>query len=301
MKVMKFGGSSLENGQRMLTVADIVENYSNKEQVIVVVSAMYKVTDRLITIFENYKARNFEKAFEEIKYLYALHKETIDIVGLSQKKNKQVTKKLIKLFGDLHIYLTLSDHYSAIDYDYCISFGERLSSYLLEAVLQKQGIPAKTVDASKVIVANDEFGNAKALIKATEKQARKALSPLLSQQKIPVVGGFFASTVDGKIITLGRGGSDYTATILAHALDAQEVILWKEVDGVFSHDPKKDSRAIFYPDLSYGKALSLAKQGAKILHPEAMKPVASKEIVVRIKNTFRPEFRGTKIWKGGRV
>lgn len=294
--VMKFGGSSLGDGQHILHVADIVANYSKDNRIVVVVSAMYKVTDTLISLFERYKTKNFEKAFEEITYLYNLHKKALDDFELTKAKHEQVTKKLTKLFGDLHMHLTLNTNYTASDYDYCISFGERLSSYLLETALQKRKIRGKAIDASKVIVADNEFGNAKALIKQTETKAKKSLSPLLSKNIIPVVTGFFASTLDGKVVTLGRGGSDYSATILAHALDAHEVILWKEVDGVFSADPKKNTDAIFYSDLSYEEALSLAEKGAKILHPEAMKPVASKGIVVRVKNTFKPEFPGTKIW-----
>lgn len=294
--IMKFGGSSLGDGKRIMHVADIVARYSNTDRVIVVVSAMYKVTDALISLFKNYKEKNFKKGFEEITYLYNLHKQALDDFGLTKEKHKEVTKKLMRLFGYLHMHLTLNTNYTASDYDYCISFGEQLSSCLLEASLQKRGVPGKAIDASKVIVADSKFGNARALIEKTEIKAKKSLSPLLSKNMIPVVTGFFASTVDGKIVTLGRGGSDYSATILAHVLDAHEVILWKEVDGVFNADPNKNADAIFYADLSYDEALALAEKGAKVLHPEAMKPVASKGIVVRVKNTFKPEFPGTKIW-----
>ena len=110
--------------------------------------------------------------------------------------------------------------------------------------------------------------------------------------------GFYGATKDGRIATLGRGGSDYSATILAYALDAQEVILWKEVDGIYSADPKRENGAKLIPELSYRMAAELARNGAKILHPEAMEPVISKKIVIWIKNTFQPEFIGSKIWEG---
>ena len=295
---MKFGGSSLGTGQRMLHVAGIIKEFSQKEQVVVVASAIYKVTDKLVSIFQKYKAENYKGAFEEIRLLYKIHKHALSDLGLPKEQHAHLEKVLTKLFGNLSIYLVVNNSYSVIDYDYCISFGERLSSRLLAAALRKIEINAKAIDASRVIIANDDFSDAKVLIEETKIQVEKSLHPLFSQKVIPVITGFFAATTSGEVITLGRGGSDYSATILANVLDAKEVILWKEVDGVYSGDPKKDKQAIFYPELTYQEALSLAKTGAKVLHPEAMKPVASKEIIVRVKNTFKPDFIGTKIWKG---
>ena len=122
--------------------------------------------------------------------------------------------------------------------------------------------------------------------------------PLIRKNIIPVVTGFYGVSEKGDIVTLGRGGSDYSATILAHVLDAQEVILWKEVDGVFNKDPKKSRKAKYFSELTYKKATVLARNGAKILHHEAMKPAEIKGIIIRVKNTFKPNFVGTKIWKG---
>lgn len=298
MIIMKFGGSSLGTGQRMLHVAEIIKKFSEKEQVIIVASAIYKVTDKLISIFQKYKSGDFKSASHEIKVLYKIHKQTLDDLRLSEEKNNRINKALLEIFGDLSIQLILNDAYSIIDYDYCISFGEKLSCCLLSAALNSINVHAKAIDASLVLVANGEFGNGKALLKESQVSAKKSLLPLLSQKVVPVVAGFYARSKNGKVMTLGRGGSDYSATILANVLDAKEVILWKEVDGVFSGDPKKDSDVQFYPELSYAEALFLAEKGAKILHPEAMKPASSKEIIVRVKNTFKPDFIGTKIWKG---
>lgn len=301
MKIMKFGGSSLGTGQRILNAAEIIKKISEKTQVIIVVSAMCKVTDMLVSIFQKYKSGDFESALKEIRCLYKIHKNALDDLGLLPGKNMNINKSILELLGEFSLYLALHNKYSLVNYDYCISFGERLSSCLLSSALRKINVDARVVDASQVIVANNKFGNAKVLIKETKAQAKKSLLPLLSKKIIPVVSGFFAVTKNGNVITLGRGGSDYSATILANVLDAEEVILWKEVDGVFSTDPNKNSKAEFYSELSYKKALFLAKNGAKILHPEALKPVSSKQIVVRVKNTFRPDFIGTKIWKGAFV
>ena len=168
----------------------------------------------------------------------------------------------------------------------------------MSATLNKIGVAAEPVDASNIIVASSEFSNARAILADTKIKANRFLLPLFSKRIVPVVTGFFGATKRGDIVTLGRGGSDYSATILGNVLDASEVILWKEVDGVFNGDPKKDKKAMFHPELTYKEALSLAKNGAKVLHPEAMKPVQSKGIVVWVKNIFKPESLGTKIWKG---
>lgn len=298
MKIMKFGGSSLGTGRRILHVAELIKQFSQKEDVIIVASAMYKVTDKLISIFEKYKNGQFLESFEEMSLLYQIHDRALFDLHLPEDLHKRISRNLLDLFGRLSIYLTLHRDFQPIDYDYVISFGERLSSCLLAAGLNKAGVIAKPIDAADVIVADNVFGNAKANIKKSKYHANKSINPLLLRKIVPVVSGFYALSDKGNIVTLGRGGSDYSATILAHILSADEVILWKEVDGVFSSDPKKDDKARFYPELSYKQALKLAENGAKILHPEAMKPVAEKEIVVWVKNTFNPKFMGTKIWKG---
>ena len=297
MKIMKFGGSSLGNAERIVHVAKVIKQYLSFDDIVVVVSAMYGVTDKLIYLFDTYKAADFEKAHYEMALLYKAHREVLDELRLGREEALQEGKKLFAMFGQLSMYLLLCKRFSMADYDYVISFGERWNSLLTAAVLKKCDILAQAIDASDVMVATSVYGNAKVIIDKTEIKAQKLLNPLIKEGVTPVVTGFFAGTKEGKVVTLGRGGSDYTAAILGYALNATEVILWKEVDGVFSRDPKKDGNAIFYPYLSYKKALALAKQGAKVLHPEAMRPVSSKNIVVRVKNTFKPEWEGTKIWK----
>lgn len=295
---MKFGGSSLGTGKRMLHVAEIIKKFSNKSEVVIVVSAMNGVTDKLISLFQKCKSRDFSTAFEEIRILHGIHNSALRDLGLRKNDYVHIKKSLYHLFGDLSIYLFLCKDYSLSDYDYVISFGEKLCSHLLSAALNKIDVIAKPIDASSVIVANNMFGNARALLADTKIKAKKSLLPLLLKHIVPVVTGFYAATKEGKIVTLGRGGSDYSATILSNVLDAKEVILWKEVDGVFSTDPKKDDQAKFYSELLYSEALALAERGAKVLHSEAMKPVKSKGIIVWVKNIFKPDLIGTKIWKG---
>lgn len=295
---MKFGGTSLASGEKISHVASIVTSMGKNHSIVMIVSAMEGVTNSLIAIFQHYKKGNVLQALDAMRYLYEAHKQVLDDLLLNETNYSEAKDCLHALFGKLSLYFTLCKAFSEADYDYIISFGERFSACLMSAALNNMNASAKAVDGSSVIVADETFCNAKALLKPTKLLAIKCLLPLLQKNIVPVVTGFFAMSQNGNVVTLGRGGSDYSATVLAYALEAKEVVLWKEVNGVYSNDPKKDTSAIFYPQLSYEKALELAKNGAKILHPEAMKPVSSKNIVVWVKNTFNPEFIGTKICKG---
>lgn len=297
MKVMKFGGTSIGDGQCILHVAQIVKQYRENERLVVVVSAMRGVTDRLYQICKNYKSGAVNDAFADLNKLYESHKQALNSFRLNGRY-KRSDQELMQLFGQLIVFLTLQKEYSSWGCDYVVSYGERFSSFLLSKALQRQGVAAKYVESSQFIVTNDEFGNARVLMEETKQKVEKHLFPLLIKGIVPVVTGFFGATIDGKVAVLGRGGSDYSATILAYALDAQEVILWKEVDGVYTIDPKKGNGGRLLTELSYKEASDLAKNGAKVLHPAAMEPVISKNIVVWVKNTFKPDLPGSKIWRG---
>lgn len=298
MKVMKFGGTSVGDGKRILHVAKIVKDYFEEDRVVVVVSAMSGVTDKLISVFQKFKERQHSEGLIALRELYERHIQVLNEFGFRNGRYLSIQKRLKELFGELMTYLSFNKEFTLKDYDYVVSFGERLSCLLVASALSKLDVEAEVIDSSKLIVTSNDFGNARALLDETEKLTSKVILPLLIRGVIPIVTGFFGATKDGSVATFGRGGSDYSATILAHSLDAQEVILWKEVDGIFTSDPKNGNGAKFIPEISYEKALLLAQNGAKVLHPEAMKPVADKDIVVWVKNTFRPDFIGSKIWKG---
>ncbi len=296
---MKFGGTSVGSGMRILHVAKIIRKYAKRESIVVVVSAMCGVTDKLISIFDKYKSNNIVEAKEELLQLYQLHMKAFDEIDLKKKICLSERKNLNRLFGELMVDLTVKRNYKSWDKDYVISFGERFAVQLLSCALCKLNVTSQFIDSSRLIVTNNAFGNSKVLMKETRVKIEEVLFPMIMDGIVPVVTGFYGSAKDGRIATLGRGGSDYSATILAHALDAQEVILWKEVDGVYSHDPKKNGNgAKFFPQLTYAEAIKMAKNGAKIIHPHALDSIASKDIVVWVKNTFKPDFAGTKIWKG---
>lgn len=296
--VMKFGGTSVGSGEKILHVADIISLVAKEQKSIIVVSAMQGVTDALIEIFRNCENGKYSSATISLKTLFEKHINALDMLCL-QETNHNITLKLFhSLFERLNRFLLLDKKYGPEDYDFVVSFGERFSSCLLAAALQNKSFKSHAVDSSRIIVVTEEYNNAKPLFSHTKRKVKKHLLPLLEKNIVPVVTGFFGMTLSGKIAILGRGGSDYTATILAHSVNAKEVILWKEVNGVFSADPKKHKDVTFFHELTYERALALAQNGAKILHPEAMKPVSKKAIPVLVKNTFNPEFSGTKIWKG---
>ncbi len=298
MKVMKFGGTSIGNGRRILHVAKIIRDYSEKDRVVIVVSAMSGVTDKLIDVFKMFQKGQHSEGLINLGQLYEKHVLALDEFGFRNGRYLMIQNNLKNLFGELLTYLSFRKNYSMMDFDHIVSYGERWSCLLVAASLQKLETMAEVVESYKLIVTSSEFGNAKVHLSDTEKKASKVILPLLIKGVIPIVTGFFGATKEGKIATLGRGGSDYSATVLAYALSAQEVILWKEVNGIFTSDPKNGNGARYIPELSYEKAVKLAKAGAKVLHPEAMKPVISKKIIVWVKNTFQPEFIGSKIWEG---
>src|SRR3989449_1801267 len=179
--------------------------------------------------------------------------------------------------------------------DTLASLGELMSAALMAGILRAQGSPAEAVDATELIVTDDNFGNATPLFAETNAKTRQRHAALRHRGVIPVVTGFRGATQDGTCTTLGRGGSDYSATIIGAALDADEVWIWSDVDGVMTADPRLVPGARIIPEISYREAIELSFFGAKVLHPKTIQPVMKKKIPVWIKNSFNPSCPGTKI------
>jgi aspartate kinase len=175
------------------------------------------------------------------------------------------------------------------------SLGEVMSATLLAAILRSSGTAAEAVDATELIVTDNSFGNASPLLDETNARTRQRLAPIRRRGAIPVVTGFRGATRDGVCTTLGRGGSDYSATLVGAALDADEVWIWTDVDGVMSADPRLVPGARIIPEISYREAIELSFFGARVLHPKTIQPVMKKGIPVWIKNSFNPQCPGTKI------
>ena len=291
---MKFGGTSVGNSERILHVASITADYSNEDSIVVVVSAMAGVTDDLIALL-NLSLKNKTLLQKSAAELVQKHVRTLHELGLAQAQFEVSLRELHHMLDTLAVWL---NEYSGKpeEYDKVISFGERLSAFLLSKALVSMGVRSQMVLGTEVVATNSDFGNAKADIPRSKEMGCPMLTAITEKGIVPVVTGFFGKTPEGKLAILGRGGSDYTAAILAAVCEADELIVWKEVDGVFTADPHKDASAQFITEMTYDRAAKMARAGAKVLHPETMEPVRIHNIPVIVKNTFKPEGSGTRIF-----
>ena len=295
---MKFGGSSLANPSRIKNAARIVERFSRGNKLVVVASAMDYVTDQLVETGELAQKGEFSKAKSILARLQGLHAKAGRSVSA-----RGSSKELLHRIGELSLELEKAvegiSHLRELtprSQDYLLSFGERFSAPILAAAIKNVGLKARPFTGAEAGITTDEnFGEAKPLAEVSFHQIRQFLQPSLSRNEIPVVTGFVAATVDGSITTLGRGGSDYTASLLGAALAADEIWIWTDVDGLMTADPRFVKNARVLSNVSFGEALELSYFGAKMMHPRALQPAAQKAIPVRIKNSSKSSKEGTLI------
>ena len=303
---MKFGGTSVGTGENIRNVANIIKNNSKKgHKVLVVVSALAGITNQLIHEAEEVKEGKEERIQEFIKELTEKHLQVID-KAIENKKLKNETeadvKKIIEELEKILIGINYVGELTLKTKDQVLSFGERLAALIVSATLRDYELESQYFSGKKAgIVTDSKFGEANPLMNFTTHQAIKRIKPLLEKNMIPVITGFIAANQDGVVTTLGRGGSDYTATILGVALDVDEVWIWTDVDGIMTSDPKIISDAKTLSELSYGEAAEMAIFGAKAMHPRALEPIIKKQIPVRIRNVFNPKNPGTLISEGAEV
>jgi aspartate kinase len=295
--VMKFGGTSVGNGERMQNVAKILAEHAAQNELAVVVSAMGGVTDMLIRAATEASAGHDEPWKNVRRDLARRHREVADQL-LSAAEQSLVLPRLaeqVTNFENLCSGFFLVREVTPRAMDTLSSLGEVMSANLMAAILRSNGLPAEAVDATELIVTDDNFGNASPLFEETAAKTRQRLAPLRHRGVIPVITGFRGATADGRCTTLGRGGSDFSGTIVGAALDADEVWIWTDVDGVMTADPRLVPEARIIPGISYREAIELSFFGAKVLHPKTIQPVMKKQIPVWIKNSFNPECAGTRI------
>jgi aspartate kinase len=303
---MKFGGTSVGSGEHIRHVASLIGSYVGKGyQMVVVVSALKGVTDDLIEASEEARSGNRDHVHK------LLQKTTEKHVAAARNaiKNKpileEVEKTLKTTLDELEKVLTgityLGDLTSKSK-DYVLSFGERMSTLIVWGTLRDLELNVQYFTGKDAgIVTDSNFGEARPMMKMTAHQVKQRIEPLQNKGIIPVVTGYIAATQDGEITTLGRGGSDYTATIIAAALEVDEVWVWTDVDGLMTSDPKIVPSAKVIPELSFQEAMEMAIFGAKAMHPRALEPAMEKEIPVRIRNTFNLEKSGTLIVKEQKI
>jgi aspartate kinase len=295
---MKFGGTSLANAARMKNAARIIQRYSPKNKVVVVASAIGNTTDQLTEIAELAKKGDLRRARKLLSKIQLSHLKIARIIA-GRGETRELVAKIEQLNSELERTVEGIAHLRELtsrSRDYLLSFGERLSTPILAATISAIGLRTRELTGAEAGIATDDnFGEAKPLIEMSYHQVQQRLDPMWSRKVIPVVTGFIAATVDGSITTLGRGGSDYTATLLAAALEADEIWIWTDVDGLMTADPRIVKNAVVLPNISFGEALELSYFGAKMMHPRALQPAGQKKIPVRIKNSSRPSQNGTLV------
>lgn len=301
--VMKFGGTSVGSAAAMRETADLIlQARDTWGQVAVIASAMgskpVKVTDLLLqgahTAFTGDK-ETYQRLAGQLR---EIHYEAIDGL-LSPEGERQLMLAEIERFVERFISLcgavSVLGELTPRALDAISGMGEQMSVRILAAYLRELGYDSEAIDATELILTDGNFQNAAPQTAATRERTVARLRPLLDEDAIPIITGFIGATADGVTTTLGRGGSDYSAAVLGQALDADEVWIWTDVDGVMTADPRLVPNAVSIPTLSFREVSELAYYGAKVIHAKTMRPCVESGIPLRIKNTFNPTHPGTVI------
>jgi bifunctional aspartokinase / homoserine dehydrogenase 1 len=295
--VMKFGGTSVGSAERMRVAARLAAEAKRKRPVVVVVSAMSKITDLLLGTMRHAEAGDRAGMETNLTALRSRHEDACREL-LPEARQAAVMAAIHALIGEFERIvngMAMLNERPPRSVDEALAVGERLSALLVSEFLQAEETPAAAVNAWDIVVTDAVFGNASPLMEPTREKARAHLLPLLERGVLPVVTGFNGATADGRPTTLGRGGSDFSASILAAALDAAELWIWTDVDGIMSADPRLVPDVAVLDEVTYAEAAELAYAGAKVLHPRTLAPLVEKRIPVWSKNSFAPEKPGTKI------
>jgi len=296
--VMKFGGTSVGSAERIAQAAQLaVRAAVDGHGVVVVTSAMSKVTNVLIDAAKQAAAGQWDSAVRrelERRHLEVAATLLPDDAGRRAVVERHLSDRL-ESFEKLCYGLSMVRDLTPRLMDAISGIGETLAAPLLSAAIAAAGRSSESVDATQLIVTTDQFGGAEPLMDDTRARAQALLAPLVARGTIPVVTGFIGATVDGITTTLGRGGSDYSASILGAALDAGEVWIWTDVDGVMSANPSEVPDARTLAEISYSEASELAYYGAKVLHYKTILPAYRQRIPVRILNSFNPSHPGTRV------
>ncbi|HEV58187.1 MAG TPA: aspartate kinase [Phycisphaerales bacterium] len=306
MIVHKFGGTSVGDADRFSNVADIVIKHHREalvgppEESAVVVSAMSGVTKQLIdgaraaaegqdSVYREIKAHLLSRHLDVVEALLDKSAERLEVGGLMEDRLHDLERlyRSIAVLGELTVR----------GRDVVTSFGEQLSAHILAAVLRERGVRAQAINATELMVTDDHFGSAAPLMGPTRERLEARVRPLIARGVIPVITGYIGATEEGVTSTLGRGGSDYSAAIIGAALEADEVWIWSDVDGILTADPNIVPQARTLDELSYAEAADLAYFGADVLHPKTIRPVLENGIPLRILNSFNPGHPGTLIVK----
>lgn len=292
IKILKFGGTSVADTAAFERATQIVRANAFAP-LVVVVSAMRGVTDALIESFHTATSQGATAALATLEEHFERHAQVAHSLCTDEAKCviENTRREIIELLdvaadggtADLRIQ------------DAIASYGERLCAQLFTMMLEKNGVRASYVDARRCILTDDNYGSASPLTQEVNVRTKAELEPLLESKRVPVLGGFIGATSEGVTTTLGRGSSDYSATLIGAALQAAEIQIWTDVDGVQTADPSLVTATRTVPVISYEEAGQLAVLGARVMHPKMIKPVVGNKIPIRIRNSRAPEQKGTLI------
>lgn len=297
MIVVKFGGTSVGDAEAIARTASIVRGRLERQPV-VVVSALAGTTNRLIEITEHAASGQLIVALSILEELRTRHLEAIAALLDRHDSRDEVAAETGALFDELaHLAEALSvlGHVTPRSHDAVAAMGERLSAPIVTAAFVKAGLPAVFVDARRVMATSEDFGRAEPRADAIALHCREQLAPLLREGRVPVLGGYIGATASGITTTLGRGGSDYSASLIGAAMEAEAIEIWTDVDGMLTADPRVVPGARLIEHIRFDEASELASFGAKVLHPSTIAPAVKRGIPVYVFNSRRPEGKGTRI------
>jgi aspartate kinase len=293
--VLKFGGTSVGDAEAIGRLVRHVSAAHAGASAVVVVSALSGVTDRLFNLAAAAAATDEKIVLAGVAELQQRHEQVArEVVPDADALCEVLASEATELRNLLHAIGTLKDP-SPRARDAVAAFGELLSSRIVEAACLAAGLPAVWVDARRVLMTNETFGSALPLTTETSAAVNEHLAPLVGARQVPIIGGYVGATTTGVTTTLGRGGSDYSAAILGAALDASEIQIWTDVDGMMTADPRVVKSTHVVPRLSFEEASELAYFGAKVLHPSTILPAVAKNIPVKILNSRKFDGGGTLI------
>ena len=293
MKVFKFGGASINSIERIQNIARILETYKN-ENILVVISAMGKITNALEKVSEAFYEGKKEDALNLFEKIKQNHLTTLKYTVTQQWE--KATNELLNIFTEVEWLLhdkPVKDY--NYYYDQIVCAGELMSTTILSFFLNEEKINNKWIDVRDVLRTDDNFRDAVVDWPFTEKQITEKVLPLFNDCNIVITQGFIGSTDENESTTLGREGSDYTAAVFANALNAENVTIWKDVEGVMNADPKDFKEAVTLPSLSYKEVIEMAYYGAQVIHPKTIKPLQNKKIPLLVKCFLDPLLPGTVI------
>ncbi len=298
LQIMKFGGTSLGDEQCIRRAVEIVGRAARQRPVAVVVSAMSGTTNRLLHAAKQASEGDRQAGELLVDELNAKHGRTAGYLITGTHRLQRFSRETGKILCELEDLCRKTSRLRLLApevLDSILGVGERLSARLVAEALSEYGNEAVAIDATELIVTNEVHGNAEPLMELTQENTSSRLYPFFSKKVIPVVTGFIGATRNGRPTTLGRGGSDYSATLMGAALAADEVVIWTDVDGIMTADPRLVPEACTIPRISYQEASEMARFGAKVLHSRTLKPVHRLDIPVFVRNSFAPDKEGTRI------